>query len=210
MYAINHAATGLLLKTKESNLPLLPILISTQLVEMLWVLFNYLGIEHFTVSDGKLHLDFLPYSHSIFSSVLLSAISYVAIRWGFKNKALALPFAIGVLSHVVLDIIFHEKDIRLLPFSETPVWGLGIIRLPILNFVLEFLYGLFCWWWYRGNIKLLLGISIFNILDLPVMLASGDSLNVFISYPFLLPTFILFQIVITWYVVAKLGREHGS
>jgi len=207
MYAINHAATALLLKKKESSISILPILISTQVVEILWVFFNYIGIEHFSIKGGKIHLDYLPYSHSIFSSVLISLISYVTIRWGIRNRRLALPFAIGVLSHVVLDIIFHEKDIRLSPFSETPVWGLGIIAYPLLNFILEFLYGVFCWWYYKGNKRLLIAIIVFNVLDLPVMFASGESLNIFISHPFLLPTFILFQILISWYFVAKFSKE---
>lgn len=206
MYAINHAATSLLLKKHRPNVPILPLLISTQVVELFWVAFNYLGIEHFSVSNGKLHLDFLPYSHSIFSSVLLSLIAYGIIRWIIKNKALALPFALGVLSHVMLDILFHEKDIQLSPFSGTPVWGLGIISFPVLNFVLEFLYGIFCWWYFKGNKRLLAAIVIFNILDLPVMLASGDSLNIFIDYPAILPTFIVLQIVIAWSLVAKFSR----
>lgn len=207
MYAINHAATALLLRKKESPLPLLPLLVSTQLVEILWVLFNFLGFEYFTVSGGKIHLDFLPYSHSVFSSITLATISYILIRWVFKNKELALPFAFGVVSHVFLDVIFHEKDIRLSPFSETPTWGLGVISLPALNFGIELLYGIFCWWAFRGNIKLLLVIVLFNILNLPVMLASGTALNVFVSHPSLLPTFILLQIIVTWYVIFKFSKE---
>jgi len=207
MYAINHAATSLLLKKDRPNVPILPLLISTQVVELFWVAFNYLGIEHFSVRDGKLHLDFLPYSHSIFSSLLLSLISYGIVRWIVKNKPLALPFALGVLSHVVLDILFHEKDIRLSPFSETPVWGLGIISFPFLNFVLEFLYGIFCWWYFKGNKRLLAAIILFNIFDLPVMLASGKALDVFILYPAILPTFILLQILISWYLVARFSKS---
>ena len=120
---------------------------------------------------------------------------------------MALVFAIGVLSHIIIDVIFHEKDIRLSPFADTPVFGLGIIDFPILNFILELLYGIFCWWYFKGNKPLLVTIIVFNVLDLPVMLASGKSLNVFISHPFLLPTFILFQILITWYFVAKFSRK---
>ena len=206
MYAINHAATSLLLKKDRPAVPILPLLISTQVVELFWVAFNYLGIEHFYVSNGKLHLDFLPYSHSIFSSVLLSLISYGIIRWIIRNKPLALPFALGVLSHVALDILFHEKDIQLSPFSQTPVWGLGIISFPFLNFVLEFFYGIFCWWYFKGNTRLLAAIVIFNVLDLPVMLASGESLDIFIVHSALLPTFILLQILISWYLVAKFSR----
>jgi membrane-bound metal-dependent hydrolase YbcI (DUF457 family) len=144
MYAINHAATSLLLKKKEQSIPILPLLISTQLIEVLWVLFNYLGIEHYSIEAGKLHLDFLPYSHSVFSTGLVALLSYVSIRWVFKKKPLAFLFAIGVISHLILDVIFHEKDIRLSPFSNTPAWGLGIIDFPVVNFILEFIYGIFC------------------------------------------------------------------
>jgi hypothetical protein len=207
MYAINHAATALLLKKKEPTAPIWPLLISTQLVEVLWVLFNYTGIEYFSISGGRIHLDYLPYSHSVFSSVLIAFLSYAIIRLGFKNKGLALVFAIGVLSHVALDVIFHEKDILLSPFSDTPAWGLGIIAFPILNFILEFIYGIFCWWYFKGSKALLITIIAFNVLDLPVMLASGKQLNIFISYPFLLPTFILLQIFLTWYFVAKFSGE---
>jgi len=206
MYAINHAATSLLLKKNRPNVPILPLLISTQVVELFWVAFNYLGLEHFSVSNGKLHLDFLPYSHSIFSAVLLSLGAYGVIRWILKNKPLALPFALGVLSHVALDILFHEKDIRLSPFSATPAWGLGIISFPFLNFILEFLYGIFCWWYFKGNPRLLAAIVIFNILDLPIMLASGKALDIFILHPAMLPTFILLQILISWYLVARFSK----
>jgi hypothetical protein len=206
MYAINHAATALLLKKKAPSAPIFPLLVSTQLMELFWVLFNFIGIEHYAVINGQLHLDFLPYSHSVFSAFLLSGISYCFIRWVLRNKSLALPFAIGVVSHLVLDVIFHERDIHLWPFTVAPVWGLGIIRYPIINFLLEFGYGIFCWWYFRGNGKLLIAIVVFNLLDFPIMLASGSSLNIFIEYPSLLPAFILFQIVITWYFVARYSR----
>jgi len=206
MYAINHAATALILKKKEPTAPIWPLLISTQVLELLWVLFNYIGIEHFSIEDGKIHLAHLPYSHSVFSGVAIAILSYAVIRWGFRNRKLALVFAIGVFSHVVLDVIFHEKDILLSPFSDRPAWGLGIINFPILDFILEFAYGIFCWWYFKGNKALLITIVVFNILDFPIMLASGDAVNIFISYPFLLPTFILFQMIITWYFVWRYSR----
>lgn len=202
MYAINHAATALLLKKNEPTAPIWPLLVSTQVVELLWVLFNYAGIEHFSIENGKLHLDYLPYSHSVFTGVLLALLSYAIIRWGFKKKW-ALVFALGVMSHIVIDIIFHERDIRLSPFADAPVWGFGIINIPILNFILELFYGVFCWWYYKGDRALLIVIIICNVIDLPVMFAPAKALTIFASYPFLLPTFILFQILYTWYFIAR-------
>ena len=206
MYAINHAATALLLKKKAPSQAIFPLLVSTQLMELFWVFFNFTGIEHYSVIEEQLHLDFLPYSHSVLSALLLSLLGYSFIRWVLRNPSLALPFAIGVLSHLILDVVFHEKDIHLWTFTEGPSWGLGIIRYPVVNFILELCYGIFCWWYYKGNKKLLFVIVIFNILNFPIMLASGSSLDIFIHHPLLLPAFILFQILITWYFIARYSR----
>jgi hypothetical protein len=207
MYAINHAATALLIKKKQPTAPILLLLISVQLVEIFWIIFTYFGWEHFSVSNGKLHLDFLPYSHSLFSGVVAALISFAIINWGYKNRKLAIAFSIGVLSHIIIDMIFHEKDIQLSPFSNTPVWGLGIIDYPILNFAIEFMYGVFCWWYFRGSKALLTVIVVFNITDLPIMLAHGNMLKPFQQYPFILPSIILFQILITWYFIWRYSRN---
>lgn len=207
MYAINHAATALLIKKKQPKAPMFLLLVSVQLLEVFWVIFNYLGWEHFSVLNGKLHLDFLPYSHSVFSGVLAGLISFVIINWGCHNRKLAIAFSIGVFSHVIIDMVFHERDIRLSPFSATPVWGLGIIDYPLLNFVLELMYGIFCWWYFKGSKALFIVIVVFNIIDLPMMLAHGDMLKPFEQYPLILPSIILFQILITWYFVWRYSRK---
>jgi len=210
MYAISHAATALLIKKKLPAVSIFPLLISVQLVEICWVIFSYLGWEHFSVVNGKLHLDFLPYSHSVFSGVVVALISFAIINWGYKNRKLAIAFAIGVLSHIVIDMVFHESDIRLSPFSATPVWGWGIIDYPYLNFALELMYGICCWWYFKGNKALLIVIVVFNIIDLPIMLAHGNMLKPFEQYPFILPTFILFQILITWYFIWRYSSNIKS
>lgn len=201
MYAINHAATALLLKKKFPTTSMVLLLVAVQLVELLWVLLNYFNIEHFSVSNGKLSLDFLPYSHSVFSGVILAILSYAFVAGVYKNKPLAIAFAIGVLSHVFLDVFFHEKDIRLSPFSAKPAWGFGIINFPWINFIIELLYGFFCWWYFKGDKKLLWAIVLFNFVNLPVMLASPDFINILGEFRSILPSFILFQILITWYMV---------
>jgi hypothetical protein len=104
-------------------------------------------------------------------------------------------------------MIFHEKDIRLSPFSDTPVWGLGIIDYPLLNFAIEFMYGIFCWWYFKGSKALLIVIIVFNICDLPIMLAHGDMLRPFEQYHFILPSIVLFQILITWYFIWQYSRN---
>src|SRR5579871_416940 len=207
MYAIDHAATALLIKKKVPTAPMFLLLVSVQLIELFWVFFNYLGWEHFSVSNGKLHLDFLPYSHSVFGCMVAAAISFIVINYGYKNRRLAIAFSLGVLSHIIIDILFHEKDIQLSPFSATPVFGTGILDYPLLDFTLEFLYGIFCWWYFKGSRALLIVIIVFNILNLPTMFAHGNMLKPMVEHPFILPTYILFQILITWYFVWRYSKN---
>ncbi|MBS1667474.1 MAG: hypothetical protein JST58_08865 [Bacteroidetes bacterium] len=207
MYAINHAATALILKKRYPVSSMFLLLISVQLVELLWVVFSYLGIEYISVINGKLHLNYLPYSHSIFTGVTLSLIAFSIINWGYKNRALAIAFSIGIMSHIILDIIFHEKDMALSPFSNTPNFGLGISNYPYIDFTLETMYGIFCWWYFKGNKYLLITIILFNILDLPMMLGKDNSGKPFSVNHFILPSIILIQIVITWYFVWRYSRK---
>jgi len=122
MYAIDHAATALLIKKRSSSQsPLFLLLISVQLVELLWVFFNYMGVEYFSVSHGRLHLDFLPYSHSVFAGVVWAGLFYILVYVIYKRRDIALAAATGVLSHVVIDLVFHEHDIRLSAGTATAV-----------------------------------------------------------------------------------------
>ena len=60
------------------------LLISVKLVEILWVLFNYFGWEHYTISNGNLHLDFLLKSR--FGNIIVAStpkgVCYMAFNDG--------------------------------------------------------------------------------------------------------------------------------
>ena len=73
MFAINHAATALIIKKGFKDVPILWILISVQFVELLWVLLNYIGIERTTTEKdvkyvGNIHLSYLPIGFLIAAS----------------------------------------------------------------------------------------------------------------------------------------------
>jgi hypothetical protein len=156
---------------------------------------------------GKVHLDYLPWSHSILSALVFAFLAFIFFRLALKQKTTAAVFAIGILSHILLDVLIHEKDITLSPFQEHPAYGLGIIRHPVINFAIEWAYGLACCYYFGARRALYVIVSVFNLLDLPVMLASGKSLDIFKQYSFLLPSFILFQIIITWYFVGRFSNK---
>ena len=67
MFAIDHAATALLIQRRYQDVPFVPILLSVQAMEVLWVVLNYLGIERTTTESvvryvGDIHLEFMPWT----------------------------------------------------------------------------------------------------------------------------------------------------
>src|SRR5262245_61215000 len=157
MFAINHAATALIIKRRFPAVTMFWLLISVQLMELLWVLFNYVGLEKTTTessvnSVSDIHLAFMPYSHSIASAVALSVIVWLVFSKGIGKPVFGLALAIGVLSHLGLDLITHAPDIQIAPGIDQPKFGLGLYgAAPLAAFFIEIVYGVFCWWIYRGG-----------------------------------------------------------
>jgi hypothetical protein len=206
MYAITHASAALVLKRKYSRVGLWPLLISVQLVELLWVAFTYLGIEHFRATPDAVHLDFLPYSHSVFTGALLAVVAWLMGKSVHRSN-LGIAIALGIFSHIVLDIIQHEPNITLLPMTWGPRLGLNLQGYPLLDFIVELAFCVACWKIFGGSRGLLVGIVIFNLINIPLMFPRPDSLTPIIEHPAILPTLILVQIGSTWLLVWWLGRR---
>jgi hypothetical protein len=183
-----------------------PLLISVQVVELLWILFTYLGIERPRITPDAIHLDFLPYSHSIATGVILGAIA-----WGFgkavRRTNVGTAIAIGILSHVLLDIIHHEPNISLLPMAWGPRLGMNLQGYPVLDILVELAFCIVCWGYFRGTRGLLIGIVIFNLLNIPLMFPRSGAFVPLMKHHNVLPTLILVQIVATWLVVWWLGKR---
>jgi hypothetical protein len=204
MFAINHAATALLIKRGFSDVPIAWILISVQLVELIWVLLNYLGIERTRTEKtvryvGDIKLQHMPYSHSVASMLGISVLSWVIVGKVFNMPEVGLAFGIGVASHLILDLLTHTKDIAIAPFIDKPKIGLGLYaNLPIPAFVLEVAYGVFCWWVYRGSGALLAVIVVFNFMNFSMFSRTLSGMEkMMANRPSLITTVVLIQIVVT-------------
>ena len=88
-----------------------------------------------------------------------------------------------------------------------PRIGFNLQAIPILDFVVELLYCIACWKIFGGTRGLLIGIVVFNLIDLPLMFPPRGSLVSLAGNPAKLPTVILIQVVATWLVVWWLGKE---
>ena len=116
--------------------------------------------------------------------------------------------AVGILSHLVLDLATHGHDIVLSPGWPEPKLGLGLYAAaPFAAFVVELVYGVFCWWVYRGRRGLLVLIVAGNLANLSLLSPSiaGPEQDL-ANHPTLIVTVILAQIVVTLSLVGVLSK----
>ena len=208
MFAINHAATALIIKKEFVGVPIIWLLISVQFMEILWVVLNYLGIERTTTEKevryvGDVHLSHMPFSHSIVTTVGVALLAWLMIGKGLNLPDIGLALGIGVISHLVLDLITHSKDIAVAPFIKGPKFGLGLYaKYPIVAFILEIGYGIVCWWVYKGGWALLTIIVVFNLANISMFSSAVTGIEKHMANrPLLITTVILVQILLTLILV---------
>jgi hypothetical protein len=217
MFAMDHAATALLLKRRYASVSIVPMLIAVQAMELAWVALNYLGVERTTTgrivrSVADIHLSYMPYSHSLGTVLVAALLSWAVIEIGFRQKLLGRVVALGILSHLVLDLLTHAHDIAIAPGITSPKFGLGLYdAAPLVAFVVEMVYGVVCWWIYRGRVALLVVIVAANLANLSLFSAAipGPE-GILAGRPLLLVTVILAQIVVTLVLVGILSVRRSS
>jgi membrane-bound metal-dependent hydrolase YbcI (DUF457 family) len=145
-----HFGLAAAVKAKTPEVPLWALMVSTQLLDILFVPLFLSGaetIEGEGYGGGLIHAD---YTHSLLGTLLISMLAGLAAwrLWGKKGGGI---IAGVVFSHWLLDLLVHRADLPLLPgnLGELPLLGLGIWRITSLSILLEasliavgaFLYG---------------------------------------------------------------------
>jgi hypothetical protein len=214
MFAADHAATALVIKRRFPSAPLVPILVSVQAMELAWVALNYLGIERTTTepvvrSVADIHLAYMPYSHSVATGVGGALVAWLVVEYGFGRPVLGRVIGIGIVSHLLLDLITHAPDVALWPGLSSPKIGLGLYdRAPMWAFALELVYGALCWWVYRGSGSLLSAIVLGNLANITLFSAAIPGPEQYLAgHPLLIVTFVFAQIVIMLMLVGMLAKR---
>jgi membrane-bound metal-dependent hydrolase YbcI (DUF457 family) len=181
-------------------------------MEILWVILNFLRVERTTTEKkvryvGDVHLSFMPFSHSIVTMVAVALLAWLIIGKGFGLPDAGIAVGIGVISHLILDLITHSKDIVIAPFIKSPKFGLGLYaKYPIVAFVLEIGYGIICWWIYKGGWALLTVIVVFNLANISMFSSAITGIEKHMANrPILITTVILTQILVTLTLVGILS-----
>jgi hypothetical protein len=136
---VGHYAVGFGLKKKYDDIPLWLLFISVQFVDILVFLFVLLGIEKIKYNPSpnpflRTIIEYVPYSHSLFSNVLIAVLAFIAV-WKIKSKKWGVALSLGILSHWFLDAIVHLPGLPL--FHNNLKVGLGLWQFPWIAFVLE-------------------------------------------------------------------------
>jgi len=214
MFAIDHAATALLIRRRYPRVSLVPVLVAVQAMELAWCVLNYLGVERTTTepvvrSVADIYLAYMPWSHSVATPILAALIAWLVLERGFHRPALGRAVGLGIVSHLVLDLATHAHDIVLWPGHAQPRLGLGLYAsAPIAAFLVELLYGVFCWRVYRGSRGLLAFIVLFNLANITFFSTSipGPE-SLLAGRPLLVVTVVAIQIVVTLAGVWLLARR---
>lgn len=150
MAGIAHFSFGFGGKWITSTIPLFILLIASELLDLLWIIFSLIGIENMSGA---------PWSHGMFMSIIWSIIAAVIIILIYRNIKSGITVGIIVFSHWILDFITHpmgaitsgeplSPDLYLL-FYNSPKVGLGLYNhSKILAYTFDFslfIVGVLCY-----------------------------------------------------------------
>jgi hypothetical protein len=214
MFAVDHAATALLIKRRFPSVSLTPVLVSVQAMELAWVGLNYLRIERTTTdtcvrSVADIHLAYMPFSHSVAIPVAAALLACLLMEKGFGRPALGRAIGIGIVSHLFLDLLTHARDIVLWPGTTLPAIGAGLYdRAPMWAFAVEIAFGVICWRVYRGRRALLAMIVIGNLANITLFSAAIPGPEQYLAgHPLMVVTLVCVQIVATLLLVGVLATR---
>src|SRR5216117_2435771 len=147
---VGHYSVAFALKSEENKIPLWVLFVAVQFLDYIWATLVLLGIEKLRVIKGftagsMLDSYFHPYSHSLITAVLWSAIAALIYRrhpfdsaqgrLSHYNGSAPLIIGLAVFSHWILDLVAHPRDLPIYDNAAKVGFGLWNYRDP--EFALE-------------------------------------------------------------------------
>ena len=190
---ITHFAfgTSLFSQIKRNNVITFFLLIaSTQFADILFGIFAFIGLENGSIGGTvEMNLFNVPWSHSflmiIFWSILYGSLAYFIVKSLNEEEAILVGTlsAIGVFSHWIFDIIVHNNDMLLDPFTKIHIPTLYLWQIPLLSFFIELILTILFWIFYyvalRENYKIglvpFLGVGLLVLYHTFSFFSASDS-----------------------------------
>jgi hypothetical protein len=169
---VGHFAPALIAATHKDAPPLPILFIAAQLVDWLFFLFIFGGLEILHIEPGKtvlspLDIHHMPYSHSLAGTIFFAAIFSAILFAATKNLIAASLAAAVAISHWFLDWLVHIPSLTLL--GHPPKRGLGLWNQPEIEIPLELILIGGSLWLYAKTVqpkRLPLFVMLFTMLGL--------------------------------------------
>jgi membrane-bound metal-dependent hydrolase YbcI (DUF457 family) len=162
MASIGHMGFGFAAKPIAPKVHLAVLLIATELIDILWAVFYFTGIDHNSIGSSS------PWSHSLFMSVIWSLLAALLAARIYHDYRSGVVVGLLVFSHWVVDFITHPMgaifggkplppDLPLF-FNGSPKVGLGLYNhsftIAIVTDIGMLIFGVVIYVWYRMKLKL--------------------------------------------------------
>jgi hypothetical protein len=131
-------------KAWAPRLPLWALMLSTFLLDVVFIFLNIAGIEYLAPVDPARANSYggvlihAYYTHSLIGALLIAAVAgwIASRRWGQQS---GLVIAAVVFSHWILDLVVHRPDLPILPGNagNLPLLGFGLWQIPPISALAE-------------------------------------------------------------------------
>lgn len=137
-----HFGLAAAVKAKSPSVPFWALMLSTQLLDVLFVPFFITGIETMEpVAQGYggsiIHAD---YTHSLVGALFIAMVAghFAKYLWGLRG---GLIISAMIFSHWLLDLLVHRADLPILPgnYGQLPLLGFGLWQFTTASIVIEFI-----------------------------------------------------------------------
>jgi hypothetical protein len=139
---IGHYGPAFGAKAALRTIPLWVLFIAVQWMDVWWSIFVLTGVEKVRIIPGftqasPLDLYYMPFTHGLIGSLVLSAIfgGIVALFYRGNRRAVFWIVAAAVFSHWILDLIVHVPDMPL--WDNSMKVGFGLWRWKWISIPLE-------------------------------------------------------------------------
>ncbi len=139
---VGHYGAAFAAKPASKPIPLWLLFVAVQFMDVVWSLLVFAGIEKLHIVPGftamnPLDLYYMPYTHGLIGSLVLSALLGAVSEYALPQKGRTfLIVAACVFSHWLLDLVVHVPDLPLI--GDRMKVGFGLWRWRDISLAAEF------------------------------------------------------------------------
>jgi hypothetical protein len=137
---VGHYGPSFVAKRLDPAIPLWILFLAVQLLDVLWAVFIFLGVERLRIVPGftrtnPLDLYYMPYTHGLPAALAWAASAALVYRLIAGSGRGGALVGAAVFSHWPLDYLVHRPDLPL--YDNAAKVGLGLWDYPYVTLALE-------------------------------------------------------------------------